>query len=81
MIFNLGVDKMILIVEGGLMLLINFVVFIGNLLMCFILYKKFCFYIIVNIFILLLIICYVFIFCLVMFFIVGLLVVGEWMFG
>ena len=63
------------------MLLINFVAFTGNLLMCFVLYKKPRFHTTANTFILSLTICHVFTSCLVMPFTAGSLVAGEWLFG
>ena len=72
---------MTLTVEGGLMLLINFAAFTGNLLMCFVLYKKPRSHTTANTFILSLTICHVFTSCLVMPFIAGSLVAGEWTFG
>ena len=63
------------------MLLINFAAFTGNLLMCFILYKKPSFHTTANTFTLSLTICHVFTSCLVMPFTAGSLVAGEWMFG
>ena len=78
---NSGAEKMTLTVEGGLMLLINLAAFTGNLLMCFILYKKPRFHTTANTFILSLTICHVFSSCLVMPFIAGSLLTGEWPFG
>lgn len=72
---------MILIVEGGLMLLLNFTAFTGNLLICVVLYKKPRFHTTANTFILSLTICHVFTASLVMPFTAGSLVVGEWTFG
>ena len=63
------------------MLLINFAAFTGNILMCFILYKKPRFHTTANTFILSLAICHLFASCLVMPFIAGSMVAGEWMFG
>ena len=72
---------MILTVEGGLMLLLNFTAFTGNLLICVVLYKKPRFHTTANTFILSLTICHVFTASLVMPFTAGSLVVGEWTFG
>ena len=63
------------------MLLINLATFTGNLLMCFIFYKKPRFHTTANTFILSLTICHVFSSCLVMPFIAGSLLTGEWPFG
>ena len=81
-ILNSCAEKMTLTVEGGLMLLVNLAAFTGNLLMCFILYKKPRFHTTANTFILSLTICHVFSSCLVMPFIAGSLLTGEpWPFG
>lgn len=74
-------DKMTLTIEGGLMLLINFAAFTGNLLMCFVLYKKPRFHTTANTSILSLTICHMFTSCLVMPFTAGSLLAGEWPFG
>ena len=63
------------------MLMINFAAFTGNLLLCFVLYKKPRFHTTANAFTLSLTICHVFTSCLVMPFTAGSLVAGEWMFG
>ena len=63
------------------MLLINLAAFTGNLLMCFVLHKKPRFHTTANTFILSLTICHVFNSCLVMPFIAGSLLMGEWSFG
>ena len=63
------------------MLLINLAALTGNLLMCFIFYKKPRFHTTANTFILSLTICHVFSSCLVMPFIAGSLLTGEWPFG
>lgn len=80
-ILKSGADKMTLTIEGGLMLLINFAALTGNLLMCFVFYKKPRFHTTANTIILSLTIFHVFTFCLVMPFIAGSLVAVEWTFG
>lgn len=74
-------DKFIVAVEGGLILIINFVAFIGNLLICLIMYKKPRFHTATNTFMVALTVCYGFIACLAMPFTVGALVTGKWLFG
>lgn len=74
-------DKFTVVVEGGLILIINFVAFMGNLLICLIMYNKPRFHTTTNTFMLVLAVCYGFIASLVMPFTVGSLVTGRWLFG
>ena len=63
------------------MLLVNFVAFAGNLLICLVMYNKSRFHTATNTFMLALAMCYAFIACLVMPFTVGSLMTGKWLFG
>ena len=63
------------------MLLINFVAFAGNLLICLVMYNKSRFHTKTNTFMLALAMCYAFIASLVMPFTVGSLMTGKWLFG
>ena len=74
-------DKLIVAIEGGLILLINFSALTGNLLMCFIMFKKPRFHTTTNAFIVSLAMCYMFASCLVMPFTAGSLMAGKWSFG
>lgn len=80
MVINLR-DVWIVVIEGGMMLLMNFMVLIGNFVMCFVIFNKFCFYIMMNLFIVCLVMCYLFVVCFFMLFIVGVFMVGRWFFG
>lgn len=71
----------IIVFEVGFLLLINLIVFLGNLFFCYVIYNKLKYYMIMNIFIFVLIMCYGFIVLFVMFFIVGVLIIGWWVFG
>lgn len=66
----------IIVFEVGFLLLINLIVFLGNLFFCYVIYNKLKYYMIMNIFIFVLIMCYGFIVLFVMFFIVGVLIIG-----
>ena len=74
-------DTFTVAIEGGLILLINFAAFTGNLLMCYVMYKKQRFHTTANAFLVSLAMCYMFTACLVMPFTVGSLVAGKWPFG
>ena len=74
-------DILTVAAEGGLMLLINFVAFVGNLLICLVMYNKSRFHTTTNTFMLALAMCYTFIASLVMPFTVGSLMTGKWLFG
>lgn len=74
-------DKLTLAIEGGLILVINVAAFTGNLLLCFVMFKKPRFHTAANTLILSLSICHVFTSCLVIPFTAGLVVVRKWPFG
>ena len=63
------------------MLIISFAAFMGNSLMCFVMFKKPRFHTASNVFVVSLAICYMFAACLVMPFTAGTLVAGRWPFG
>ena len=74
-------DKFTVAIEGGLMLLMNFIALTGNFFLCLVIVKKQRFHTTNNIFIMSLAICYLFSACLVMPFTSGALIKGRWPFG
>lgn len=74
-------DRPTVVIEAGLLLLVNVFAFTGNLLICLVMYNKPRFHTTTNTFTLALSVCYEFIACLVMPFAVGSLISGKWVFG
>ena len=71
----------IVVIEGGMMLLINGIALIGNFLMCLVIFNKPRFHTTTNLAILSLAMCHLSAACLVMPFTAGALMAGRWPFG
>lgn len=74
-------DAWIVAIEGGTMLLMNFMALTGNFVMCFVIFNKPRFHTTTNLFIVCLAMCYLFAACLLMPFTAGALMAGRWPFG